>query len=186
MTGRAPGRPSLLTGPVRQRSLSCARERPARIPVLDPSVPTLVDMSFNFRNDEEVTRQSTADEMAAVLRPGNIVFNTSDPERLSDFWAALTGYEPRPLFGAYLGLRDPSGRGPNLTFQRCHVDDVSPGRCHVDFYADDPDDVAERALQLGGDLVRRVSEGTVRWIVLSDPDGNEFCVVVSGSPDRIP
>jgi predicted enzyme related to lactoylglutathione lyase len=149
-------------------------------------VLTLIIMSFNFRNDKAVTRESTADEMMAVLRPGNVVFDSADPERLSEFWAALTGYESRPLFGSYVGLRDPSGRGPNLTFQLSDEDDRAPGRCHVDFYADDPDDVAERALQLGGDFVRRVSEGDVRWVVLTDPEGNEFCVVVSGSPDRNP
>ena len=140
-------------------------------------------MSFNFRNDKEVTRQTTADEMMATLRPRNIVFTTSDPGRLSEFWASLTGYEPRPLFGEYVGLRDPSGRGPHLTFQRVDEAETAPGRCHIDFYADDPDDVAERALQLGGDFVRRVSEGDIRWVVLTDPDGNEFCVVLSGSPE---
>jgi predicted enzyme related to lactoylglutathione lyase len=150
------------------------------------AVLTLVNMSFNFRNDKAVTRENTADEMMAVLRPGNVVFSTSDPEKLCEFWAALTGYEPRALFGEYLGLRDPSGRGPNLTFQPSDVDDLGSGRCHVNFYADDPDGVAERALQLGGDFVRRVSEGDIRWVVLTDPDGNEFCVVVSGSPDRNP
>jgi predicted enzyme related to lactoylglutathione lyase len=124
--------------------------------------------------------------MAAALRPGNVVFTTSDPERLREFWAALTGYEPRPLIGSNLGLRDPSGRGPHLTFQRSDDEDLGPGRCHVDFYADDPDDVAEHALQLGGDFVRRASEGDIRWVVLTDPDGNEFCVVVSGAPDRTP
>jgi predicted enzyme related to lactoylglutathione lyase len=147
---------------------------------------TIVFMSFNFRNDKAVTRESTADEMSATLRPGNVVFATADPESLSEFWAALTGYESRPLFGEYVGLRDPSGRGPNITFQRCDVDELTPGRCHIDFYADDPDDVAERALQLGGDFVRRVNEGGIRWVVLTDPDGNEFCVVESGSPDRVP
>ena len=149
------------------------------------AVHTLVQVSFNFRSDRAVVRESTADEMTAILRPGNVVFNTDDPERLSEFWAALTGYEPRTLFGAYIGLRDPSGRGPNLTFQRSEVVNGAGRSCHVDFYADDPDDVAERALQLGGDLVRRVSEGDVRWVVLTDPDGNEFCVVISG-PDRSP
>jgi hypothetical protein len=142
-------------------------------------------MSFNFRRDQGVIRDTTADELAAVLRPGNVVFNTVDPQGLSEFWAALTGYEPRSVSGTFAGLRDPSGRGPNLTFQQSDGDDEASGRCHVDFYADDPDDVAERALQLGGEFVRRVSEGEVRWVVLTDPDGNEFCVVASG-PDRTP
>lgn len=142
-------------------------------------------MSFNFQSDKGITQETTADEMAAVLRPGNIVFNTQEPERLSEFWAALTGYEPRALFGTNVGLRDSFGRGPHLTFQQCDANDPVDGNRHVDFYADDPDDVAERALQLGGDFVQRVSEGEDRWVVLTDPDGNEFCVVVSG-PDRTP
>jgi len=142
-------------------------------------------MSFNFRSDKGVIRETTADEMAVILRPGNVVLNTVNPERLSAFWAALTGYEPRTLGGTYVGLRDPSGRGPHLTFQCSEVDDAVEGRCHVDFYADDPDDVAERALRLGGEFVRRVSDGEVRWVVLTDPDGNMFCVVASG-PDRVP
>jgi predicted enzyme related to lactoylglutathione lyase len=142
-------------------------------------------MSFNFRSDKGVIRDTTADELAVILRPGNIVFTTDDPERLREFWAALTGYESRGALGNSLGLRDPSGRGPHLTFHKSETEEITGGHCHVDFYADDPDDVAERSLQLGGDFVRRVNEDGVRWVVLTDPDGNEFCVVASG-PDRTP
>jgi hypothetical protein len=143
-------------------------------------------VAFYQRKDSEIGQQSTADDVVTVLRPGNVVFKTADPDGLCAFWRALTGYEPRPLFDGYRGLRDPSGRGPHLTFQRCDQDDGPSSRCHVDFYADDPDDVAERALQLGADFVRRVVEGDVRWVVLADPEGNEFCVVASIGPDRTP
>jgi len=143
-------------------------------------------MAFYFRKDSEVTRESTADDVVPVLRPGNVVFNTSDPVGLSEFWRNLTGYEPRPLFGDYRSLRDPARRGPNLTFQPSDAVVDSPGRCHVDFYADDPDDVAERALQLGADFVRRVDKGEVHWVTLKDPEGNEFCVVKAVGPDRRP
>ncbi len=143
-------------------------------------------MGLVQRRDNEAKQQSTADSVVAVLRPGNIVFNTTDPRRLYDFWGALTGYEPRPLFEDYLSLRDPSGRGPNLTFQRVDEQDTSAGRCHFDFYATDPDEVAERALALGADFVRRVNKGEVHWVVLTDPDGNVFCVVAAVGPDRVP
>ena len=109
-------------------------------------------MGLFQRRESEITAQSTADDVGAILRPGNATFNTGDPERLCEFWAAVTGYEPRPPSGSRLGLRDPSGRGPSLTFQRSDTADPLPGRCHVDFYADDPDDVAERALQLGAEF----------------------------------
>jgi predicted enzyme related to lactoylglutathione lyase len=143
-------------------------------------------VAFYQRKDSEINQRSTADDVMNVLRPGNIVITTTDPEGLCEFWRDLTGYELRPLFDGYLGLRDPSGRGPHLTFQRVEVDDGPSRRCHIDFYANDPDDVAERALQLGADFVRRVVEGDVRWVVLADPEGNEFCVVASVGPDRTP
>jgi predicted enzyme related to lactoylglutathione lyase len=148
-------------------------------------VLTIDHVSFNFRSDKGVIRETTADEMSVTLRPGNVVFDTEDPKGLSEFWAALTGYEQRTLSEDSVSLRDPSGRGAHLTFQGRDVDDVVGSRSHIEFYADDPDDVAERALQLGGDFVRRASDGDVRWVVLTDPDGNEFSVVVSG-PDRVP
>lgn len=143
-------------------------------------------MAFYQRKDSEITQESTADDVRTVLRPGNIVFNTAEPERLCEFWRSLTGYERRPLFGEFLGLRDPSGRGPHLTFQRTLTDPGSASRCHVDFYVQDPDDVAERALSLGADFVRRAVEGDVRWVVLADPQGNEFCIVEAMGPDRLP
>jgi len=123
-------------------------------------------------------------EAPPLLRPGNIVFDTPDPERLSEFWTALTGYVSRPLFGEYLGLCDPTGRGPNLTFQRTEAPVATVTRCHVDFYANDPEAVAERAVALGARIVRRVTEGDVSWVVVCDPDGNHFCIVAAVGPDR--
>ena len=121
-----------------------------------------------------------------LLRPGNIVFDTLEPERLFEFWTALTGYVSRPLFGAYLGLRDPTGQGPNLTFQRADTPEASVSRCHVDFYANDPDAAAARAVALGARILRRVTEGDVSWVVLCDPDGNRFCIVAAVGSDRSP
>jgi glyoxalase superfamily protein len=122
---------------------------------------------------------------SAVLRPGNIVLDTSDPQRLSGFWAALTGYVPRTLFDGYVGLRDPGGRGPHLTFQR-RDDSAPPGRCHFDLYSADPESDARRAEVLGARRLREVREGDVSWIVLADPDGHEFCLVAAVGPDRTP
>lgn len=121
-----------------------------------------------------------------MLRPGNVVFDAEDPERLASFWAALTHYVPRPLFEPYVGLRDPAGIGPNLTFQRAGdaASRGGSGRCHVDFYVADPDAASVVAEQLGARVLRRVSEGDVHWAVLSDPEGNEFCFVAAIGPDR--
>ncbi len=124
-------------------------------------------------------------ERATVVRPGNIVLDADDPETLASFWAALTGYVPRALFEPYTGLQDPTGLGPNLTFQRAGPS-RRPGhsRCHLDLYVADPELAAGRARQLGASYVRRVTEGDTHWVVLEDPEGNEFCLVAAIGPDR--
>jgi len=104
---------------------------------------------------------------------------------LARFWQELTGYDDRPLFADYRGLADPSGRGPNLTFQR--VEHPGPqGRCHVDLYVEDPVGEAARVERLGGRLLEQVSEGDVHWVVCADPEGNTFCLVAAIGPSRRP
>jgi predicted enzyme related to lactoylglutathione lyase len=131
-----------------------------------------------------VARLPASAPHAAILRPGNIVLDTANP-RLVDFWASLTGYQPRDLFGNYVGLRDPSGIGPNLTLQMTPAP-TRAGRCHFDLYSDDPAAAAARAVELGARRIREVREGDVAWIVLEDPDGNQFCIVAAVGQDRTP
>ena len=121
----------------------------------------------------------------ACLRPGNIVFDSADPQRLADFWAAVTGYERRDLFDPYVGLKDPAGVGANLTFQRVEQP-PAPGneRCHIDLYVADPDDAARRAEASGATRLATLHEGDTHWIVLADPDGNRFCLVAAIGAER--
>ncbi len=129
-----------------------------------------------------------ADESNAlgpVIRPGNFVVNAVEPAALASFWASLTGYVPRQLFDPYVGLKDPSGVGPNLTFQKVAPSELARGgRCHLDLYVPDPDDTAGRAVRLGARIVGRVEEGDTHWVVLADPEGNELCLVMAVGPDR--
>lgn len=120
-----------------------------------------------------------------ILRPGNIVISTASPSRFSQFWSSVTGYVPRTLFEPYLGLRDPFGVGANLTFQRVLPGELARGgRSHIDLYVGRPAEAAARAEQAGARVLRRVEEGDTSWVVLADPDGNEFCFVAAVGPDR--
>jgi hypothetical protein len=66
------------------------------------------------------------------------------------------------------------------------VDDPTPGknRVHVDLAAREPDGEIERVLGLGAELVDARIDGAptwrgregIRWVVLRDPEGNEFCI----------
>jgi hypothetical protein len=66
------------------------------------------------------------------------------------------------------------------------VDDPSPGknRMHVDLASREPDAEIERIVRLGAQLVDERRDGAptwregngTRWVVLRDPEGNEFCI----------
>ena len=117
-----------------------------------------------------------------MLRLSGVTVDSPDPERLAGFWAAVLGYERRPLWEPYAGILDPHGRGPHLTFQRSGR--AAVGRLHLDLYADDPDAEAARLEGLGARRVGRVEEGDTWWWVLHDPDGNPFCVIAAQGRDR--
>ena len=63
-----------------------------------------------------------------------------------------------------------------MAFQK--VDDPTPGknRIHVDLMADDLDAEVDRLVEAGAGLVERRGDESFRWVTLTDPDGNEFCV----------
>ncbi len=116
------------------------------------------------------------------LRLRGITVDDPDPESLAGFWSAALGYERRSLWEPYVGLRDPSGRDPLVTLQR--ASGHGRNHLHLDLYADDPDDEADRLVELGALRVRRVAEGDAWWWVLEDPSGNEFCIIAATGPDR--
>jgi predicted enzyme related to lactoylglutathione lyase len=110
-----------------------------------------------------------------------IVIDAADPDALRDFWIAATGYVAFGAAGAYRSATPPAGEsGPKLVFQG--VDDPrtpTKNRLHLDIVVGDEIEAeTERLLGLGATRVTEVIEevGT-RWIVLADPEGNEFCLV---------
>ncbi len=110
-----------------------------------------------------------------------IVVDAADPDALRDFWAAAMRYEPFGSAGAYRSARPPAGEvGPKLVFQR--VDDPqtpTKNRLHIDIVVgDDIDTETDRLLGIGATKVTDlIEEVGTRWIVLADPEGNEFCLV---------
>ena len=112
--------------------------------------------------------------MAAKL---GLVLDCADPEGLADFWSAALGYTTIGGAGNYVLLVDEAKERPKLLLQR--VDEPKPGknRMHVDIEADDVDGEVARLEGLGA---RRLEDPTEehgsRWVVMADPQGNEFCV----------
>ena len=103
----------------------------------------------------------------------------ADPERLAPFWAQALHYRPGRYHHPYLVLSDPSQQSPPLVLQKVPEPKRGKNRMHLDLFSPDMEQEARRMQALGA---RRISEEPVsgptgdRWIVMADPEGNEFCV----------
>jgi Glyoxalase-like domain len=83
---------------------------------------------------------------------------------------------------------DPDGAGPRIYFQRVPEPKTAKNRVHLDLNVggggDTPEDekrrrVDDRVRELvgaGAGIVRDAEERGERWVVMQDPEGNEFCV----------
>ena len=115
----------------------------------------------------------------------NITFDAKEPRVLGRFWSDVTSYSIDEERDDFVMLRAPDERGiRRILFFR--VDDPTPGknRMHVDLAARDADAEIDRLLGLGAQLVDPPTDGKpswrdgngTRWVVLQDPEGNEFCL----------
>jgi hypothetical protein len=63
-----------------------------------------------------------------------------------------------------------------LDFVRFDDDKKGKSRLHLDFRPDDQDAEVARLLAHGARRVD-IGQGDQSWVVLADPEGNEFCVL---------
>jgi hypothetical protein len=67
---------------------------------------------------------------------------------------------------------------PGLLFLAVPEAKAGKNRLHLDLRPDDHDAEVERLLALGARHVN-IGQGEQSWVVLADPEGNEFCVLSS-------
>ncbi|QQG48762.1 MAG: VOC family protein [archaeon] len=111
------------------------------------------------------------------IRIGSVVFDCNDFDRMHSFWQEALHYDPKrpPAYG-WVILRDPEGKSPNVSFNLLDKPVSGRIRVHLDLYADDQKAEVERLLKLGATLVKDPGEGH-DYVILSDPEGNHFCIV---------
>jgi hypothetical protein len=135
--------------------------------------------------------------MQAMAIPLQITVDAREPRRLAAFWAVALGYvlqTPRPGYlvnsgdGAreeqYTALVDPAGIGPRLLFQRVAEPKTLKNRVHLDVNAGHGHTDRRAAVRAhvsmlvaaGAKVQREMQEESGWWIVLTDPEGNEFCL----------
>jgi predicted enzyme related to lactoylglutathione lyase len=114
----------------------------------------------------------------------SIIVNALDPKSLAQWWASALGwsvtFEASDEYDIAAG-QDADGRDlePIITFVPVTEPKSGPNRLHIDLAPDDQDAEVERLIELGArhtDVGQSAAEG-VTWVVLADPEGNEFCVL---------
>ncbi|CAN5516392.1 MAG: VOC family protein [Actinomycetota bacterium] len=102
-----------------------------------------------------------------------------DAERVAHFWAEVLGYS---VAAHEAGLVEVSGPyGPSLVFAEVPEPKTIKNRLHIDVSPVDRDRDAEvsRLLSLGATRADVGQKKDAPWVVLADPEGNEFCVLGS-------
>lgn len=135
-----------------------------------------------------------------------VVIDCADPAKLAPFWAEALGYivqPPPPGFESWpdwlrdqgvpeerwndaSAVVDPDRAGPRIFLQRVPEPKSVKNRVHLDLHvtagvpgeeADDKLEAEAKRLEaLGATRLRKMDQFSGRWIVMQDPDGNEFCV----------
>ena len=113
---------------------------------------------------------------------GSVVVNVSDLNRAIDFWTAALGYKVRSKDKSFAVLTDPSRRWSNISMQLSDEPKRGRNRVHLDLYSSDQDGEVERLEGLGARRVPWEYEEGDDYVVMTDPDGNEFCVIDSDVP----
>ena len=117
-------------------------------------------------------------------------YRIPDPPGDFDTWPDFLRAQgvPESEFNSASAVEDPDGVGPRLYFQRVPEPKAAKNRVHLDVNAgggpQTPED-EKRALvdatvadlvAHGATLVEDRSKMGERWVVMEDPEGNEFCV----------
>ena len=144
-----------------------------------------------------------------------IVFDTTDPNRLAGFWAEALHYKlqdppagfatwedalkawkvPEDEWNSTSAIVDPEGRGPRILFQQMDTPKPGKNRLHLDLNVSGGPAVSldTRRSQVTKEVARLLKLGAVKqevwdlpagsegepdeyWVVMQDPEGNEFCV----------
>ena len=116
-----------------------------------------------------------------------ITVDAHNPKALAEFWAEVLGWtvgEDVNDIEVWIEreLGDPNKTGfPDILFLKVPDSKVVKNRLHLDLRPDDQDAEVARLERLGAKKIEigQSAEPTCTWVVMADPEGNEFCVLKS-------
>ena len=138
--------------------------------------------------------------MAGMATPFQITVDCVDADEMCKFWSIALGYVLEPPPAGYLSwedflrsndivipppgsigaIVDPAGTGPRVLFMRVPERKAVKNRLHLDLRAGRNEEEKQTKIDelsaAGAVAIKRVDENGQWWMVMADPEGNEFCV----------
>ncbi len=105
-----------------------------------------------------------------------VTMDVNDLETCAKFWSQVLGVGILYQNNQYLRLGK-KGERPTLLLQKVPEPHEVKNRVHIDLDVPDLDAAVRRVQELGGSKLRELNEYGIKWAVMADPDGNEFCLV---------
>lgn len=124
-----------------------------------------------------------------TLRIQSITFDTQDPAPIARFWADVLGWritfeEPDEFVIEPPAGSPENGVSPDVLFVRVPEGKTIKNRVHLDLRPEDQAAEVNRLEALGARRVNVGQTDDVTWVVMADPDGNEFCILRALRPDE--
>ena len=106
-----------------------------------------------------------------------VIVDAADPVALGRWWAEALGWVVVADSPDEFEIRPEKDRLPGLLFGSAPDAKTVKNRLHLDFRPDDQEAEVTRLLALGARHTDVGQSGDEPWVVLADPEGNEFCVL---------
>ena len=140
-------------------------------------------MTFREGNNDDISK--SAENAVGVV--DYIGIDVTHLERCAEFWALVLGVE---IIGewedGYISLQRQQEGAPLVFIQKVPERKTVKNRVHLDIRVADVDAAIAKVKSLGGSLLRVVASeeyepgqnkfATHRFAIMTDPDGNEFCL----------
>jgi hypothetical protein len=107
-----------------------------------------------------------------------VVVDAEDPARLARWWAEALGYVIVHEQPDEVEIRRSADELPGLLFTPVPEAKTVKNRLHLDLRPEDQEAEVERLVDMGARPVD-IGQHEVSWVVLADPEGNEFCVLAA-------
>lgn len=112
-----------------------------------------------------------------TLTLDEICIDARDASALGEWWAEVLGWPHDIDDDGDVRLQPPPGQGPPWIFIAVPDEKVVKNRIHLDFKGPDQQAEVDRVIAMGARHVDIGQTGDESWVVLADPEGNEFCIL---------